>query len=184
MLAKKPFKGGNLDDFVAAGEAERKYGPQRYAAVSEDLRSLVVDKTASKEQQEYSKRIYEALKKQLINDHLFLSFMGSAIMWTFFDLTAVKSYALGAALGLLYLVLQQRYVDSFGASSIEDVKGGPPPLVAPILLVLAVAKNPGQLAFLPTFAGFATERLTFVLQALKPDDFGLPPEDVAEATAD
>ena len=26
MLAKKPFKGGRLDDFLSAGEAEAKYG--------------------------------------------------------------------------------------------------------------------------------------------------------------
>ena len=33
MLAKRgKFKGGRLDDFVAAAEAEAKYGPQRYAA--------------------------------------------------------------------------------------------------------------------------------------------------------
>ena len=41
-MAKKPFKGGNLDDFVNAGEAEARYGPQRYAAVYEDLRKLQV----------------------------------------------------------------------------------------------------------------------------------------------
>ena len=34
MLAKKPFKGGRLDDFISAGEAEAKYGPNRYAAVA------------------------------------------------------------------------------------------------------------------------------------------------------
>lgn len=36
MGSRKPFKGGRLDDFLAAEEAEAKYGPRRYAAVSED----------------------------------------------------------------------------------------------------------------------------------------------------
>lgn len=43
MLARKPFKGGRLDDFVAAGEAEAKFGPQRYAAVAQDAWKISVE---------------------------------------------------------------------------------------------------------------------------------------------
>ena len=66
----------------------------------------------------------------------------------------------------------------------HEVKGGPPALIAPILMVLVVAKNPGQIAFFPIFGGFATYLLSFLLQALKPADFGVSPEGVADVSAD
>ena len=55
MLAKG-FKGGRLDDFLSAGEAEAKYGPQRYAAVYDDLRKVEVQKERDTRQREYSKK--------------------------------------------------------------------------------------------------------------------------------
>lgn len=177
MLAKK-FKGGNLDDFLSAGEAEAKYGPQRYAAVYEDLRKLEVTRERGERERAYSKKVYEALKRQLLVDHAFLSLMLTAAVWSFFDLMVVRSFAVGAALGTLYLVLSQRSADSFGATSIEETKGGPPPLIVPVILVLLVAKNPGTFGFLPTFAGFSVERLATVAQAFYPADFGLAPSEI------
>ena len=182
MLAKpKKFKGGRLDEFMSAGEAEAKFGPQRYAAVYDDLRKLEVSKEKSEKQRAYSRRVYDALKKQLFFDHAFLSLMGCAIVWSLFDAMATRSYAAGAALGALYLFLSQRSADSFGATSFEEKKSGPPALVAPILMVLLVAKNPEQISFLPIFAGFATERLAYVMQATYPTDFGLSADEASDA---
>lgn len=138
MLAKK-FKGGRLDDFLSAADAEAKYGPQRYAAVYDDLRDLEVKKDESNKQQEYSRRVYAALKQQLLADHAFLSLVGCTIVWYFFNVLAVRSYAVGAALGALYIYLSGRSADGFGATTIEEVKKGPPALVAPVLMVLLCA---------------------------------------------
>jgi len=173
MLAKKPFKGGRLDDFLDAGAAEAKYGPQRYASRYDDLRTLEVKREQTNQERERSQKVYDALKAQLLQDHVFLSLVGAAAMWSFFDLLAVKSYAVGAALGGFYLYLSQRSADSFGASTPEEVKGGPPALIVPVLMVLLIAKNPQQLSFLPVFAGFATERLAVIAQLLYPTDFGV-----------
>ena len=107
-----------------------------------------------------------------------LALMLTAAVWSFFDLMVVRSFAVGAALGTLYLVLSQRSADSFGATSIEETKGGPPPLIVPVILVLLVAKNPGTFGFLPTFAGFSVERLATVAQAFYPADFGLAPSEI------
>lgn len=183
MLAK-PFKGGRLDDFLAAGAAEAKYGPQRYAARYEDLQNIEVAKDKSNKEREYSRLVYEALKKQLLADHVFLSFLGCAIVWYFFDLFAVRSYAVGAMLGALYLVLAQRSADGFGATTFEEKKSGPPALIVPVLMVLLAAKNPDSIGFLPIFAGFLTERLAFVAQAFYPGDFGLTPEETVDRGAD
>ena len=79
--------------------------------------------------------------------------------------------------------LSQRSADSFGAASVEEIKGGPPALIAPVLMVLLIAKNPGTFAFLPTFAGFSVERLATVAQVFYPSDFGLEREEAAGAVA-
>jgi hypothetical protein len=181
MLAKKPFKGGRLDDFLDAGAAEAKYGPQRYASRYEDLRTLEVQREQTNQERERSQKVYAALKAQLLQDHAFLSLLGTALVWSLFDLLAVKSYAVGAALGAFYLYLSQRSADSFGASTPEEVKGGPPALIVPVLMVLLIAKNPQQLSFLPVFAGFATERLAVIAQLIYPSDFGVDANDASMA---
>ena len=177
MLAKNRFKGGNLDDFIKAGDVESKYGPQRYAARYDDVRKLEVSRAAQEIEREQSNRVYAALKAQLLADHVFLSVIGAALVWSIFDLFSVRSYLIGAALGGLYLVLSQRTADSFGATSLDEVKGGPPPLIVPVIMVGLVAKNPQQIGLLPVFAGFATERLAVLAQALYPSDFGLTDND-------
>lgn len=184
MLAKNKFKGGRLDDFLAQGEAEAKYGPGRYYQINEDLREQAKDKDRLERKREFSLKIYEALKVQLLLDHAFLSLMGLAVMWAAFDLTAVRSFGLGAALGAFYLVLSQRSADSFNAASIEDVKSGPPSPVVPVLLVLIVGKNPETFAFLPALAGFIVERLATIAQAAYPNDFGLSEADLATEAAE
>ena len=115
MLAKKKgaFKGGRLDDFVAAAEAEAKYGPSRYAAQTQDAWTIEVaaDRTERdrvEAQRQRSVRGYEAQKTQLLQDHAFLSLLGVAATWSFLSLKCVESYAVGAALGGFYLFLLQR----------------------------------------------------------------------------
>jgi hypothetical protein len=176
-MAKKPFKGGNLDDFMSAGEAEARYGPQRYAAVYEDLRSIEVQKDAQKRETEFNRRVYDAIKRQVLVDDAVLSLTGVALVGALTDLKSAGSFAVGAGLGAFYLFLSQRSADSFGASRIEDVKGGPPALVAPTLLVLIAAKSP-LVNVLPTLAGFfTTERAAVVAQAFYPQDMGLLEDD-------
>lgn len=181
MLARKAFKGGNLDDFLSAGEAEAKYGPRRYAAVSDDLYKTEVSKARTEAERERSNREYAAQKVQILSDHLFLSLLGAAAMWTFFDVKAVGSYAAGAGLGALYLYLLQRNADSFGATEIENVSRTPPPIVVPVLLVLLVAKNPGSLALIPCLGGFATNQLATLLQICYPPGWGVPDDTAAGA---
>ena len=176
MLARKAFKGGSLDDFLSAGDAEAKYGPRRYAAVADDAWKLQVKAERSEVEKERSAKVYAALKRQLLADHAFLSAVIGALLWAVLpDPLAATSYAVGAALGGLYLYLLQRQTDSFGGSPVEVALAGPPPVVIPVLMVLAVAKNPGALALVPTLGGFATTQLATLAQAIYPSDFGLSP---------
>jgi len=168
MLARKAFKGGNLDDFLNAGEAEAKYGPQRYAAVSEDAWRIQTNRKRIVAANKLSKKAYELQKRQMLSDHVFLSLLGTAGMWAAFDPRSTLSYIIGTALGALYIILLQRSTDSVGASSVEDLKGGPPPIVVPVLMVLIVAKNK-SLLLIPVFAGFATNYLSALSQAAYPD---------------
>ena len=56
-MARKPFKGGRLDDFVAAGEAEARYGASRYAAVAEDAWKLSVEQRELEENRAVSAEV-------------------------------------------------------------------------------------------------------------------------------
>ena len=176
-IMKKPFKGGRLDDFIAAGEAEARYGPSRYAQLSEDAWKLEMDRSRQEAERKRSLLEFDAQKKQMLADHAFLSLLGCALMWSLLDLAGTGSYAVGAALGALYIYLQQRAVDSVGASSIEEVNRLPPPIVAPVLLVALVAKNSGTLELLPALAGFATNQIALVVQAAYPSGWGIRDEE-------
>ena len=68
MLAKKPFKGGRLDDFLSAGEAEAKYGPGRYAAVAEDAWKLKVKEDGINKARERTRLEFQAQKSQQLQD--------------------------------------------------------------------------------------------------------------------
>ena len=161
---RKPFKGGTLDSFLEAGEAEAKYGPQRYAAVTEAAWEMEVKKERTEAERQATLASYEIQKARMVSDHLTLSAFGLAAFWSLSDDPSLSlSYAAGAGFGLLYVILKQREADSFGASAIEEVSRGPPSLVAPILMVLIVAKQPA-LMLLPTLAGFFTNKVATVLQ--------------------
>jgi len=180
VMARKPFKGGRLDDFLGAAEAEAKYGPGRYAAVAEDAWKIAVEQREQEEQTLLSREVYRRQKSQLLQDHAYLSVLGCAAMWSFFSASATVSYAVGAALGLLYLYLLQKQSDSVGATSIEEVSKGPPPIVVPVLMVLIVAKN-RELSLLPVLAGFVTNQLATVTQLVYSENYGVT---VEEVTAD
>ena len=175
-MARKPFKGGRLDEFLEAGEAEAKYGPGRYAAVSEREWKLEVTREQSEARRQESLVAYNLQKRQLLQDHVFLSVCGLAAVWSYVNLTAFLSYGVGALLGLLYIVLLQRNTDSFGAKTLEDMKGGPPPIIVPVILVLMVAKyrttapwggDEGLMLF-PMLGGFVTNYLAALVQAVYP----------------
>ena len=144
MMARKPFKGGNLGDFMKAGEAEAKYGPRRYAAVNEDLYKLETENTRVESIRQQSNEAYELQKAQILQDHGLLSAIGLAATWAWVTPNAVASYAVGALLGTLYLVLSQRSLDSFGAQTVEEMKGGPPPIVVPVIMSASVASRPSR----------------------------------------
>ena len=173
MLAKKPFKGGRLDDFISAGEAEAKYGPNRYAAVAEDAWKIRMERDRIEQMRQLSAREYAAQKSQMLQDHLFLSAISCVVMSACFDEKATFSCAVGAALGALYLYLLQRNVDGVGASTVEEVSKLPPPIVVPVVLVLLVAKNTATLALIPTLAGFLISKLATLTQLAYPDGWGV-----------
>ena len=179
MLAK-PFKGGRLDDFISAGEAEAKYGAQRYAQISQDAWKLELDNKAVEAQRAASLQEFAAQKVQMLSDHAYLSLFCTAIFWSATDLKKTLSYGVGALLGGLYIYLQQRAVDSVGASTIEEVNRLPPPIVAPVLLVGLVAKNNAALMLLPALFGFATHQLAFLAQIAYPDGWWTPKEGATE----
>ena len=181
MLAKKPFKGGRLDDFLSAGEAEAKYGPGRYAAVAEDAWKLKVKEDGLNKVRERTKLMFEAQKSQQLQDHAFLSLCACSGFWFGFDFQSTVSCAVGAALGALYLYLLQRSVDGVGASTIEEVSKTPPPIIAPVVLVLLVAKNSATLSLLPALVGFVISQLATLAQIAYPDGWGLPSDDQAAA---
>ena len=177
MLAKKPFKGGRLDDFISAGEAEAKYGPNRYAAVAEDAWKIRMERDRVDEMRQLSAREYAAQKSQLLQDHLFLAAIGCVAMSACFDEKATISCAVGSALGALYLYLLQRSVDGVGASTVEEVSKLPPPIVVPVVLVLLVAKNGAVLALIPTLAGFLISKLATLTQLVYPEGWGVDEEE-------
>ena len=179
MLAKNKFKGGRLDDFLSAGEAEAKYGPGRYAAVAEDAYNIRLNNDRIEQMREQSKLQYAAQKSQLLQDHFFLSAISIAVTWSCFDEKTTFSCAVGAALGALYLYLLQRSVDGVGASTVEEVSKLPPPIVVPVLLVLLVAKNP-TLGLIPMMAGFLVNQLATLLQIAYPDGWGVVQESATE----
>jgi len=173
LLAKKAFKGGRLDDFLDAGEAELRYGPRRYAAVADDAWKIQVNQQQTAEARERTRLEYAAQKSQMLQDHAFLSLLGAAAMWSLFGVKVVTSYAVGALLGGMYIYLLQRSTDSVGASTVEEVSKLPPPIIVPVLLVFVCAKNTATLGLVPCFAGFAANKLATVYQIAYPEGWGL-----------
>ena len=175
-MGRKPFKGGRLDEFLQAGEAEAKYGPGRYAAVSEREWKMEVSREKSEVRRQESLVAYNLQKAQLLQDHGFLSACFLAAVWSYVTPQATLSYGVGALLGLLYLVLLQRTSDSFGAQTVEEMKGGPPPIIVPVILVLMVAKyqttapwgGDEGLMLVPMLGGFITNYLAALVQAVYP----------------
>ena len=174
LLAKKPFKGGRLDDFLSAGEAEAKYGPGRYAAVAEDAWKIKVKEEQTNAARERTRLQYAAQKSQQLQDHAFLTLMACAGVWCVVDMQATMSLAVGGFLGALYLYLLQRNVDGVGATTVEEVSKTPPPIVAPVLLVFLVAKN-DDLQLLPALGGFAINQLATLAQIAYPDNWFVKP---------
>ena len=81
---RKPFKGGRLDEFLQAGEAEAKYGPGRYFAVAEREWKMEVSREKSEVRRQESLVAYNMQKTQLLQDHAFLSVCGLALVWSCF----------------------------------------------------------------------------------------------------
>ena len=165
MMPRKPFKGGNLDQFLKAGDAEKKYGPDRYAQVAQDAWKIQAKQTDQNLKKQQYMQSYEKQKAQILQDHIFIAALGAAAFWAFLSHTAAMSYAAGSGFGALYLKLKEREADSFGAQSLEEMKSGPPALVSPVLLVLIVAKYK-SLLLLPALAGFFTSKLATFGQLL------------------
>ena len=65
------------------------------------------------------------------------------------------------------------HIDRVKATSIEEVTKTPPPIIAPIFLVLLVAKNGQTLELLPMLAGFAINQLATLAQIVYPDGWGV-----------
>ena len=84
-MRKKPFKGGDLGEFLKAGEAEAKFGPGRYAAVQEDLWRTKMKNERQEVRRELSMEAYKLQKAQILQDHAFLSALGLAAFWSFVD---------------------------------------------------------------------------------------------------
>merc|ERR1712129_597448 len=145
-MGRKPFKGGRLDEFLQAGEAEAKYGPGRYAAVSEREWKMEVSREKSEIRRQESLVAYNLQKARLLQDHGFLSACFLAAVW------------------------------SFGAQTVEEMKGGPPPIIVPVILVLMVAKyqttapwgGDEGLMLVPMLGGFITNYLAALVQAVYP----------------
>lgn len=181
MLAKKPFKGGRLDDFLSAGEAEAKYGPGRYAAVSEDMWKVKLKEEGINAARERTKQEFKALEFQLLQDHAFLSILGCLAFWSTMDIKSALSCGVGAAFGAFYLYLLQRSVEGVGATTAEEVSKTPPAIVAPVLLVLIVGKNLATLSLIPALVGFALNQVATLYQIAYPEGWGLPKDDQAAA---
>lgn len=175
MLARKPFKGGRLDEFLQAGEAEARFGPNRYASISEDAWKIEVEQTQSKMSQQQSMEVYGQQKKQILADHALLALLGCAACWSLGSVRLAESYLFGAFLGSFYLVLKGKEVDSIGAASLEEVGGAAPPaVIVPVLAVLLSAKYKSVLMLLPVLAGLFTSKLATLSQLLyEEEDKGL-----------
>mmetsp|Transcript_23740 Transcript_23740/g.75171 ORF Transcript_23740/g.75171 Transcript_23740/m.75171 type:complete len:215 (+) Transcript_23740:3-647(+) len=171
MMPRQPFKGGRFDDFLDAAEAERRFGPNRYAATSEDAWKIETKKQQTAEERRRSMEVYRLQKQQWLSDHVLISLLGAAVVWGVSSASATFSFAVGAAAGAFYLILKQREVDAWnvGAAAAGEEQEAPAPrtppaLVAPVLLILAVAKNPDALAVIPALSGFFMQKIAAVAQ--------------------
>merc|ERR1719446_437854 len=112
-LMRKDFKGGTLDDFLDAGEAEAKYGPKRYAFAQEQAWEIELKKERTEEERQAAHESYQVKKARMLADHVTLSAFGLAAFWGVFDSPSISlSFAAGAGFGALYLVLKQREAGS------------------------------------------------------------------------
>jgi hypothetical protein len=164
MMAKKPFKGGRLDDFLAAGEAEVRYGPGRYAAVAEDAWKIEAKREKSDAEKARSLELYELQKTQWLSDHVLVSLLGVAVAWTVGTPMICTSFAFGAFFGGLYVFLKQREVDAWAPKTVEEVRSSPPALLMPAIMVFAVAKTPESLSLIPALLGFFMQKVSAVGQ--------------------
>lgn len=165
MLARRPkFKGGNLDDFLAAGDAEAKFGPGRYAAVAEDAWKIETKRAEGDVEKARSLELYSLQKTQWLSDHVFISLLGVAGAWSVGSAFVATSFAFGTFFGGLYIYLKQREVDGFNPTSVEEARSGPPALLIPAIMILACAKNPDSLSVVPALAGFFMQKVAAVGQ--------------------
>jgi len=164
MMAKKPFKGGRLDDFLAAGEAEARFGPGRYAAVAEDAWRIEAKREKSNEEKVRSLELYGLQKAQWLSDHVLVSLLGVAVAWSVGTPMTTTSFAFGAFFGGFYVFLKQREVDSWAPTTVEEARQSPPALLMPAVMMLAVAKNPDNISLIPTLLGFFMQKVSAVGQ--------------------
>mmetsp|Transcript_8262 Transcript_8262/g.14258 ORF Transcript_8262/g.14258 Transcript_8262/m.14258 type:complete len:339 (+) Transcript_8262:86-1102(+) len=189
-LKGKRFQGGTLEEAMEYMAMEAKYGKARYLAPDDPERAVVDpqgywDAMKTKEKaklREDSNLQFQATQSQLLQDHAFLTVIFSAFVWSFFSLRVFRSYLVGAAAGLFFLYLLGKSASNFGATAFEQTERAPPPVIAPIVMTLIVAKQKEYLDVLPAIIGFTSYLFTTVYQVAYPPDFGVPPADEEAAS--
>jgi len=104
---------------------------------------------------------FQRLRRRLLVSTLLASSAAVPACWLLFDLPAALSLLVGAAAGLLYLVLLSRSVARLGGErrSVSKIQ-----LLVPVVLVLASARIP-QLELVPALVGFLLYKPALLVQA-------------------
>jgi len=104
---------------------------------------------------------FQRLRRRLLVSTLLASSAAVPACWLLFDLPAALSLLVGAAAGLLYLVLLSRSVARLGGErrSVSKIQ-----LLVPVVLVLASARIP-QLELVPALVGFLLYKPALLIQA-------------------
>lgn len=116
------------------------------------------------DQREKSIKSFYKLRLQLLNDNLFVVFIGLCIIWSFGTLKDVYSFGFGGALGIIYSVLLGRYVEGIGNGGNATGGGGSARFAPVILLIVFYGKFRDQLSIFPELAGFFSYKIAPILQ--------------------
>ena len=148
-----------------AGKSDKDALAEEYRQALRDSRQRQADAEFAKMQaiREASADEFNAERNELIADHAFLSLLGACLVWAVGDVFATFSYAVGAVLGGMYLVLLAKFVANLESGG-GDSQGR---FAIVFLLILLGGKNKEVLSIIPLVAGFFTYQLAALAQGLK-----------------
>ena len=114
-------------------------------------------------------RDFDKARATFLKDNVFVVLLGLSATWGLGTLIDVKSYGLGAVLGLMYALLLGRYVEQLGTDGSTGGGGGGARFAPVILLIALYGKFKTQFHLVPELLGFFSYQVASFLQAFNQD---------------